>query len=109
MKRRIFLFLLFSLLSINTIGQSVDKMTFLSGDWFACDLMSIALNDTVKFTKYDSSCSNSDCLLLKWIINKNHTFKSGWQKGCETEKIGYDLKPNYKWEFDQKNELLILR
>ena len=41
--------------------------------------------------------------MFKWIINNSGQFTSGWQKGCEETKIGYDLKQSFKWTYDPMN------
>jgi len=79
------------------------------GNWYSCGIMTLGINDTTTFYKNSSMCNNNDCLYFKWIINKNETFKYGWEKGCEDTKIGFGLKTIYKWTFDSKSDIFIFK
>ena len=100
------MFIASGLMIVNLNGQSTDKSTVILGDWYACGLKSIQINDTAEFYRTDSICTNNNCLYYKWEIDKKEKFKSGIQTGCSDTKIGYGLKKQYKWSLDNKNDLL---
>jgi len=58
----------FMIVDIN--GQSIDKSTTILGDWYACGLKIIQVNDTATFYRSDSVCTDKDCLYFKWGLKK---------------------------------------
>ena len=93
----------------DTNGQSIDKSTTILGDWYACGLRIIQVNDTATFFRTDSVCTDKDCLYFKWGIEINGEMKSGIQEGCDETKIGFDLRKVYKWTLDSISESISIK
>ncbi len=90
-------------------GQLIDKSELIFGSWYSCGIMTLAINDTAIFHKNLATCKDNDCLYLSWIINKNNTFKFGWEKGCDDTKIGFGFKPNYQWSIELNNRIITIK
>jgi hypothetical protein len=90
-------------------GQTFHEYSNICGNWYACGIRSIQINDTVTFYKSDSICKEKDCLVFKWVMTEKNKFRSGMQQGCGDTKIGYDLRKIYKCTFDTQIGLLSIK